>query len=137
MALRAGGEWEAEEVRRCERCHRHGGRVRSARLCVDCRAAGWRWCAVGRHLVRVQEYIEASRRVCYDCRREENRRQKLAARGVAIDPPPGYVPMVEVCHTLGYSQAHVAYLLRRGVLTGWQRTRGGKWYVKVPQKEER
>jgi hypothetical protein len=102
----------------CARCLRESGRVSSARLCVACRALGWRWCSAGQHVVR---RVVSGR--CPACGRARMRK---------APPPAGYLPVKEAARRLGYSATHLTRLAQWGRVRAFQRTKRGPWYVEVP-----
>lgn len=115
-------------IKRCAHCHRHGGRVRSAKLCTDCRSAGWRWCSIGKHTTQARDYLPY-RNACADCRRVEACRQKRRARGQAT-PPDGYVRLIDAAPVFGYSRSRLRDLCQLGVVAAWQHRPGAAWYVR-------
>lgn len=125
---------EGEAMKRCEHCHRHGGRIGSNRLCEDCKARGWRWCVIGRHVVPAADYARR-RKSCHCCWRIDTQRRWHTVRGRAASPPPGYVRLVDAAPTLGYSAVHLRGLLAAGRIDGWQRAPGGAWYIRMEATE--
>lgn len=120
-------------ARACDHCHRWDKTIiSSSHLCTDCKALGYRWCSSGKHVVREADY-QASRYACMACRRDETRRQHAAKRGVAADPPPGFIPLAEVARRVGYSRSQVTERIHQGWMAGHTWRRGGAgsfWYIR-------
>lgn len=120
------------KMKRCARCP-IGRPVRQNRICENCRTTlaryGLRWCPLGNHEVSEREYIPA-RHACRACSAAASRREWHQLRGQPADPPPGYVRLAVAAPVLGYTTRHMQTLIRLGRLQGWQRRRGGAWYVK-------
>lgn len=118
--------------RRCASCERAVGVVGFNRLCATCKASGLRWCGTGRHVVALADY-RPNNHACANHVRMRSARDKLAARGVPIDPPADFDPVPVIAAKLGYSPGRVRSAVRSGWLPlsdVWQRCPEGQIFIR-------
>lgn len=118
--------------RRCASCERAVGVVGFNRLCTTCKASGLRWCGTGAHVVALADY-RPNNHACAEHVRMRSARDKLAARGVPINPPEGFDPVPVIAAKLGYSPGRVRSAVRSGWLPPsdvWQRCPEGQIFIR-------
>jgi hypothetical protein len=114
----------------CQRCIIQNTRGCS-KLCVDCRAAGWRWCTVCGPC-QLDNYAGGRRNLCLKHHCERTGRYNMRRQyGAVIDPPPGYIDIGKAAKLIGVSYEIISKWRRHGGIKGWQRRPGGRWYVEV------
>ena len=109
--------------RTCARCVL--GRVqRSSKLCPTCRASGWRWCTIGRHVATALDC--SGKNGCMACKRAYERRRLGTVQ-------PGYITLKELAPRLGYSPDWLRFqVAKRGWCSEYvkRRTPHGKIYIR-------
>lgn len=110
--------------KRCLRCHQRGV-ANANKLCEACKAAGWRWCSVGKHCAPVEAMLSV-KHGCRAC----NQAQLVARRyGTALQPPPGYVSVAEAARRMHYSHTMVRLFATTGRLRSWRRSPTGQLWI--------
>ena len=121
---RIGNDWG-----QCDPAEPRNRRTR-AKLCNDCRANGWRWCTIGKHVIRHDVYLR-KRYACHACYLADDLRRRHIAAGRQPTPPAGYIPLAVAADRVGFCRTWLAACLKDGSwpVTGWQRCERGRWYV--------
>ena len=117
--------------RYCQRCQLSSNLRTCAKLCRSCVHKGWRWCSIGKHVVRA-DTAEPWRKRCNACKCEAERRAWHVDRDNPADPPPGYVPTAVIAKRLHYTNATIVRWLRNGWMrdAAWRREgHRTHWYV--------
>jgi hypothetical protein len=112
----------------CQRCIIRNTRGCS-KLCVACRASGWRWCSAGQHVVNG---AMNNKHRCQSCHADYHYRRWLRLRP---RPPAGYVRLSDAARALGFSRSALTYQIRAGIFPypTWRAKAipRSPWYVEV------
>jgi len=112
----------------CVRCIVNSTRACS-KLCVACRALGWRWCSAGQHVTNLKMNNTHRCQVCH----AEYHRKRL--RLLQPQPPAGYVRLSDAARKLGFSRSALTYQIRAGIFPfpTWRAKAipRSPWYVEV------
>lgn len=116
--------------KRCLRCHERGV-ANANKLCEDCKAAGWRWCSVGHHIVGVAAMLS----VKHGCRACDSARQITQRYGAALTPPDGALTVAAAAQRLHYSANSIRRQARTGQLQSWRRSPTGQIWIVLDKGE--
>jgi hypothetical protein len=105
------------------------------RLCNACRAAGWRWCRYGKHVVGGAD-VAADGRSCHACAATYSSRLKLKQRGAIV--PEGYMKVGDYARKYHVDRTTVWHWARLNKIPNYRSPGGRHWvadvYVEVNQR---
>ncbi len=114
--------------KRCLRCHQRGV-MNANKLCEACKAAGWRWCSHGHHVVtaRALKSVRHGCHACVNAKRTEIYRMRKRLKREPV--PDGYVLINEAARLIFLSPTCIRVRIYRGHVKAWRRGPRSPWYI--------